>query len=90
MAAGTQSLYLATATVIVPELSKVGTRVGMVLTIVSFVTLTGPAVQGVLIQIDQGGYLYAQLFAAFSILIGTILAVWARVSKVGWRVRVKV
>ncbi|KIW90984.1 uncharacterized protein Z519_08767 [Cladophialophora bantiana CBS 173.52] len=90
VAAGTQSLCLATATVMVTDLRKVGTQVGMVLTIVSFATLTGPAIQGALIQRDQGGYLYAQIFSATSILIGAVLAVVARISKAGSNLKVKI
>lgn len=72
------------------HLRKVGTRVGMVLTVVSFATLTGPAIEGALIQRDQGGYLLAQIFAATSILIGAVAGTVARVAKVGWKLHVKV
>ncbi|KAL1962340.1 hypothetical protein VTN77DRAFT_9753 [Rasamsonia byssochlamydoides] len=55
IAAAAQSLFPATATVLVTDLRKAGTRVGMVLTVVSFATLTGPAIEGALIQCNRGG-----------------------------------
>jgi MFS family permease len=85
-----QALFPAIATTMTPHANKAGTRVGMVFTIVSFATLTGPAIAGVLIDRDNGGYLYAQLFAGSSIVFGAVLGAISRLAKTGYVLRVKI
>ncbi|KAI1339532.1 MFS general substrate transporter [Xylariaceae sp. FL0016] len=80
LAAALQALFPAVATTMTPDLSRTGTRVGMIFSFVSFATLTGPAISGALIQKRDGDYLYAQLFAGTSVLIGALFAVAAKVS----------
>ncbi|KAE8154598.1 MFS general substrate transporter [Aspergillus avenaceus] len=89
IAAALQSLFPAGATTMTPDPSKTGTRMGMIFTMVGLATLTGPAIQGELIHRDDGGYLYGQIFAATSILLGALAAVASRVAKTGWRLKVK-
>ncbi|KXJ88742.1 major facilitator superfamily domain-containing protein [Microdochium bolleyi] len=88
-----QSLYPTISTTMAPDLSKTGTRGGMIASVVSIAVLTGPAISGALLQRgrDEGrGYLYAQVFAGTSILLSAVLIVGARVTRGGWRVGVKV
>jgi MFS family permease len=68
--AAIQSLFPATLSSLTTDLKMMGTRMGMVFTIVSFAVLTGPPIAGQLIQKKNGGYEYAQLFAATDLMIG--------------------
>lgn len=84
-----QALFPAIATTMTPHANKAGTRVGMIFTIVSFATLTGPAISGVLIERDNGRYLYAQMFAGSSIALGALLAAVSRLAKTGFVLRTR-
>lgn len=64
--AAIQSLFPAVLSSLTTDLRKAGVRMGMVFTIVSFAVLTGPPIEGALINADGGRYLGAQLFAASS------------------------
>jgi len=68
--AAIQSLFPATLSSLTTNLSMMGTRMGMVFTIVSFAVLTGPPIAGLLIQKKGGQYDYAQIFAAVAMLLG--------------------
>lgn len=59
-AAGIQSMYPATLASLTSDLSKAGVRMGMSFSVVSFASLTGAPLAGVLMQINGGNYLYAQ------------------------------
>ncbi|KAL4899110.1 hypothetical protein BDW74DRAFT_189558 [Aspergillus multicolor] len=80
-----QSLFPATVTIMAPDIRKAGTRIGMILSIVGFATLTGPAIDGALIQTMDGDYTGAQVFSGTVIVLGASAAVAARVSKTGWK-----
>lgn len=80
-AAGIQGLFPATLSSLTPDLRKAGVRMGMVFTVVSFAVLTGPPIGGVLIQEKNGGYEYAQIFAAVDLFVGTRLLIMARLAK---------
>lgn len=79
-----QSLFPATATTMTPDIKRTGTRLGMILSIVGFATVTGPAIEGALIARDGGRYRGAQVFAGVCIVLGAVAAGAARVAKVGW------
>ncbi|RKU39925.1 hypothetical protein DL546_001272 [Coniochaeta pulveracea] len=89
-ASALQALFPAIATTMTPHANKAGTRVGMIFTIVSFATLTGPAIAGVLINRDNGGYLYAQIFAGSSIALGALMGAVSRLAKTGFVLRARV
>ncbi|KAK6609123.1 transporter MCH4-like protein 6 [Botrytis cinerea] len=80
-AAGIQGLFPATLSSLTTDLRKAGVRMGMVFTVVSFAVLTGPPIGGVLIQKKNGGYEYAQIFAAVDLLVGTAFLIMARLAK---------
>ena len=82
-AAGIQSLFPATLSTLTTDLKKIGVRMGMVLSVVAVAALIGSPIAGALIQRDDGGYLYAQMFMGSAILAGTLTLIAARVSKVG-------
>lgn len=89
-AGGIQALFPALATQQSPEPDKVGTWTGMTLTIVSFACLTTAPIQGAIIQSEGGRYLRAQMFSASAIIVGAILLVLSRCSRVGTALAVKV
>lgn len=68
-AAGIQSLFPAALSFLTTDLRKIGVRMGMIFTIVSFAVLTGPPICGVII--DSGaGYKGAQAFSASALAVG--------------------
>lgn len=85
--AGIQGLFPATLTSLTTDISKTGTRIGMCFSVVSFASLTGTPLAGALIQKDNGGYLYAQMFAGSSMLLGCLILMTARSTTVGWKIQ---
>jgi MFS family permease len=81
--AGIQSLFPASCASLTTDLSKMGVRTGMCFTVVSVACLTGPPIAGALIQMNDGSYLYAQLFGGSAFMAATCTLVSARISKVG-------
>lgn len=82
-AAVIQSLWPATLSSLNTDMKKAGVRMGMGFTVVSFGTLTGPPLGGALVQAMGGGYLYAQMWAGSSMMVGVLLLCAARYVKVG-------
>ncbi|KAM4062281.1 major facilitator superfamily protein [Hirsutella rhossiliensis] len=87
-AAGIQSLFPAALSFLTTDLRRLGVRMGMVFTIVSFAVLTGPPVAGALIA-GPGGYAAAKAFAGSSIAVGCGFLVAAKAAKMsatgqGW------
>ncbi len=62
-AGGIQSLFPAGLSSLTTDLRKSGVRLGMVFTIISFATLTGPPIAGAIISATGGKYYGAQAFA---------------------------
>ncbi|KAG5756700.1 hypothetical protein H9Q69_013806 [Fusarium xylarioides] len=89
IAAALQALFPAVATQMAPDPRKTGTRVGMILGIVSIANLTGPFICGELIKAGNGSYLGPQMFAGSSIFLGALMAVACRIAKTGLVVKVK-
>lgn len=90
---GIQSLFPAGLSSLTTDLRKAGTRMGMVFTINSFATLTGPPIAGAIISRCGGQYYGAQAFAGCVLLVGggfMVAAKMARQRRVGggWRVKV--
>lgn len=79
--AAIQSLFPATLSSLTTNLKMMGTRMGMVFSIVSFAVLTGPPIAGQLIQRKGGEYTYAQIFAGVDLLIGCCFLLAARYAK---------
>lgn len=88
--AGIQSLFPAASTSLTTDLKKTGVRFGMILSIVSFASLTGSPIAGALIQKRDGDYLYAQLFGALSMAVGGGVLILARYKVSGPKLRVRV
>lgn len=84
-AAGIQSLFPATLSSLTTDINKTGVRMGMIFTVVSFATLSGPPLAGALIENDNGSYLYAQMFAGSVIMGGGATLLAGRVAIKGWK-----
>nr|XP_036583110.1 transporter MCH4-like protein 6 [Colletotrichum truncatum]KAF6792086.1 transporter MCH4-like protein 6 [Colletotrichum truncatum] len=80
---GLQAMFPATLSSLTTDLKKAGVRMGMIFTIVSFSVLTGPPIAGLLITRNDGHYVYAQIFAAASMVVGFVLLCGARLAVTG-------
>ncbi|KAK1570247.1 major facilitator superfamily transporter [Colletotrichum navitas] len=85
-----QTLFTASMGEVTSDMSKLGVRIGMVFTIVSFACLVGSPIGGSLVDINHGDYTYAQIFAGASMLLGGLLVAMAKIKQVGlkqfWRI----
>ncbi|GKT45463.1 MFS transporter asaE [Colletotrichum spaethianum] len=85
-----QTLFTASMGEVTSDMSKLGVRIGMVFTIVSFACLVGSPIGGGLVDVNGGVYTYAQIFAGASMLVGGLLVALAKVKQVGlkefWRI----
>jgi len=84
-----QCLIPTTVASMTSDLNKVGTRLGMTFSVLSFAALTGPPIGGALLAASNGSYVSGQAWAASATLIGAFLALASRASKVGWKLKVK-
>jgi hypothetical protein len=72
------------------DLSKMGVRLGMVFSILGFALLIGNPFAGYLISLNKGGYLYAQMFAAGTLMLGTLFLGAARYMVTGRKFTIRV
>lgn len=70
--------------------SKMGVRIGMVFSICGFALLIGQPLAGALIEADAGQYLYAQMYAGGSMMLGSLFMMAARVRVAGWDMGVRI
>ncbi|KPM37445.1 hypothetical protein AK830_g9108 [Neonectria ditissima] len=90
LAAAIQSLFPTGVSLLTKDLSKIGVRMGMSFTIVSFAVLTGPPIAGAIIDRQGGQYWGAQTFAGVSLAMGTLFLsaaklVWMRREGMDWK-----
>ena len=78
--AAIQSLFPASATSLTKDVKKTGVRLGMIFSVVSLASLTGPPISGALIQQANGKYLYAQIFAGVVMLVGCLTTLACRLA----------
>ncbi|PIG82193.1 MFS monocarboxylate transporter [Aspergillus arachidicola] len=76
--AAAMALFAGTVPSLTKDLDKIGTRVGMALSIISVGPLTGPSVAGALIARTGGGYLASQMWAGASLIVAALALVGAR------------
>ena len=69
-----------------PQLSSIGTRMGMGFAVMGFGLLIGPPVGGQILS--SHGYVALQAFGASALIVGGICMSFARISKVGRKIRV--
>jgi predicted MFS family arabinose efflux permease len=82
-AAGVQSLFPAACASLTTDLKKMGVRTGMCFSVISVACLTGPPLAGALIQRDDGGFLFAQIFGGSAFMGGSFTLFAARLAKNG-------
>ena len=87
--AGVQGMFPSALASLTTDLSKMGVRVGMILSILAFACLTGSPLTGALIERGHGSYLYAQIFGGTSIIAGAMIIVAARIAGAGYNWRKK-
>jgi len=73
-----QTLFPTTTSKLVIHETKMGVRVGMISSIASLACLAGPPIAGALIDINDGKFLYAQLFGGTTMLLGTGILLFAK------------
>ncbi len=78
--AAIQGLFPAACASLTTDMKSIGTRTGMCFAVVSFATLTGPPIGGALIQINDGRYLYAQVFGGSALVAGTSALIAAKLA----------
>lgn len=76
-----QSLFVGGVGSLTRDKQKMGVRIGMVFTIVSFACLTGPPIAGTLIDARDGNFLYAQIFGGTVMVSGAVALVGAAIAK---------
>ncbi|KAE8333907.1 major facilitator superfamily domain-containing protein [Aspergillus sergii] len=76
--AAAMALFAGTVPSLTKDLDKIGTRVGMALSIISVGPLTGPSVAGSLIARTGGGYLAPQMWAGSALIVAALALVGAR------------
>lgn len=81
---GVQSLFPSALPSLTTDLGKVGVRIGMIFSIVSIASLTGPPIAGALVDAKGGQYLGAQLFGGTSMILGTLFLITAKYFKSGF------
>lgn len=70
--------------------SKMGTRYGMVCTLLAVASLAGPPTAGAIIDSSGGSYLPAQIWAAAVLLLGAAVVAVGRWWVTGWKLFVKI
>lgn len=85
--AAIQGLFPSSLACLTADPSKVGTRMGMVFSLMSVVVLTGPPLAGQLIETAGGDYIGVQMWAGACMLVGVCVLVAARVAMFGWELK---
>jgi MCP family monocarboxylic acid transporter-like MFS transporter 3 len=67
-----QGVFPGAASSLVPDVSKLGSWVGMVFAICGFATLAGPPTMGAIVDASGGVYTWAQIWAGIVIIIGSL------------------
>jgi MFS family permease len=83
------SLPPSTLVALSPDLSKVGTRIGMCFGFSGIGALIGSPVGGALLNLHTGKYVHMQIFCGVVMFIGCVMLVIARVAKSGVGIMVK-
>ncbi len=82
--AGIQSMFPPALTNAQKDTTKIGVRMGMIFTVMSIGCLCGAPVAGILIERDEGRYLYAQMFGGSIMIVGAVVLLLPRILSVGW------
>ncbi|KAE8448634.1 hypothetical protein EG329_009059 [Mollisiaceae sp. DMI_Dod_QoI] len=90
MNAGVQGIFLGSVSSLTKDLKKMGTRVGMVLSVVSFACFTGAPIAGALIDRMGGEFVGVCIFGGTCMTVGSLILVGARAAETGWNWKRKV
>ncbi|KAK3308960.1 major facilitator superfamily domain-containing protein [Chaetomium strumarium] len=85
-----QGLFAGSLASLTKDPRKMGTRFGMVCTIVAFASLAGPPTAGAIIDKSGGRYLYAQVWGGLVIVLASLILAGARCAVSGFRLWVKI
>ncbi|RKU44932.1 hypothetical protein DL546_004416 [Coniochaeta pulveracea] len=85
-----QGVFVGSLASLTEDPTKMGTRFGMVCTVVAFATLAGPPTAGAIIDRDGGRYIWAQVWAGLVIGVGSLTLAAARYKKTGPRLLMKI
>ena len=75
-----QTLFPSTLASLTSDMSKMGSRTGMVFTIGSIACLTGNPIAGALISAEHGRYEHMQIFGGTVVILGSMVLLVARIS----------
>lgn len=78
---GVQSLFLAVATIINSDMSKIGARLGIISAGVGIGALLGSPISGAIISASGGSYVGAQIFSGSTLVVGGLLVLASREMK---------
>ena len=73
-----------------PDITKIGMRQGVLFTCISAATLTGSPIAGAILSRQHGTFWGLQVFAGVMMVASVVFLILARVSLVGFVLRVKV
>lgn len=76
--AGIQGMFPSTLASLTTDLTKSGTRIGMIFSVVSIAALTGPPLAGKLVEVCNGSYLGAQLWGGACLVVGGLILAAAK------------
>lgn len=79
-----QGVFVGALASLTEDPQMMGTRFGMVATIVGFATLAGPPTAGAIIDQSGESFVWAQIWGALVTIIGAFTLVGARVAATGW------
>ena len=83
--AAAQGIFVGALASLTSDLSKLGTRAGMIFSILSFATLAGPPTAGALIQHEGGTFTGAQVWGGTATIAGALFVGVARWSQVKYQ-----
>ena len=81
LANGVQSMFVGSIGGLTKDKQKMGIRIGMIFSVVSFACLTGPPIAGALIDQRNGNFLGAQIFNGTVMIAASVAifgAAWAK------------
>ncbi|KAH8173917.1 major facilitator superfamily protein [Sarocladium implicatum] len=85
-----QGILAASLASLTKDPQKMGTRMGMVLTLCGFASLAGPPIAGAIIDSSGGNYLGAQIWGGCLLLASAVVLTGARIAAGGWVWKAKI
>jgi hypothetical protein len=84
---GVQGLFLSALSTLTKDLTKMGTRFGMVCSIVAFSAVIGAPIAGAIIDAGHGSFFGVQVFGGTAAVLGAGILAVARGSATNWAFR---